>query len=342
MRNVNANGKSGVIDVFISYSSADEQIANMVVEGLSERGVNCWKAGTYTINSGDDFREKIAQALDECKIFLIILSKHSMSTPWVRIELTEALRKNKKIYSLRIDDSPLDELFEFKLGCSQISDGTRNLVPVLENLSMNIKKDRDALLEKEKSSIYSQAKGYRLFNFSLINRLFFLFPLLMTIWRVIYVVNNPVSYEDTFFRVMDELSSLFLMLLIYIFVHAYYRSNLKKYAELGCTSAEYLTFKRFFHPLSSKAKKQKGLVYLQRAAHGGDHRALFTLSKFLSQGKHVKKDETLAKEYLELAQKERKRLFSKIKQNKVSFIVNIFLTLFLLAVYVYGFLLISI
>ena len=139
------------IDVFISYSSKDEETANLVVEGLSARGVQCWKAGAYTINTGEDFRQKIADALDECKIFLIILSKNSMSSPWCKIELTEALRKNKKIYSLKVDESPIDELFEFKLGCSQTSDGTKKLIPVIENLAINIKKDRDAILEKEKT-----------------------------------------------------------------------------------------------------------------------------------------------------------------------------------------------
>ena len=132
------------IDVFISYSSKDEDTANMIVEGLSERGVRCWKAGEYTINSGEDFRQKIADALNECKIFLIILSKNSMTSPWCKIELTEALRKNKKIYSLKVDNSPIDELFDFKLGCSQTSDGTKNLIPVIENLSINIKNSTSA------------------------------------------------------------------------------------------------------------------------------------------------------------------------------------------------------
>ncbi len=328
--------KNGVIDVFISYSSADEEIANMVVEGLSERGVNCWKAGTYTINSGDDFREKIAEALDECKIFLIILSKRSMSTPWVRIELTEALRKNKKIYSLRIDDTPLDELFEFKLGCSQISDGTKNLVPVMENLAMNIKKDRDALLEKEKSSVYSQSKTHFFFDFAKLNGLLFLFPLFLAIFRIYDTYTHPTSYQDTFYAVLEHVEPLLLMAGIWLFIHLVFQSYLKNYTKLGCTSAQYLTFKKLCNPLQSTSKKQQGIVYLQRAADGGNYRAQRKLGKLLQKGKYLKQNPELAEEYFQRAESSKKQMLTTVKKNWRSFVLNMFLAVFLFAVYFIG------
>ena len=328
--------KNSVIDVFISYSSANEEIANMVVEGLSERGVNCWKAGTYTINSGDDFREKIAKALDECKIFLIILSERSMSTPWVRIELTEALRKNKKIYSLRIDDTPLDELFEFKLGCSQISDGTKNLAPVMENLAMNIKKDRDAWLEKERSEVYSGTKTHFFFDLAKLNGILFLFPLFVTMWSMYYTYTHPSPIQNTLKAMLEHVEPMILMTGICIFVHCVFKSNLKNYTKLGCTSAQYLTFKRLFRPLQGKKKRRQALFYLQQAADGGNYRAQIKMAKLLRDGKHLAQNPELAEEYLRQARISKSRIPLTVKKNWRSLALNVFLVIFLVAVYFIG------
>ena len=323
----------GTIDVFISYSSANENTANMIVDALSSRGVNCWKAGVYTINTGDDFREKIATALDECKIFLLILSQSSMNSPWVKIELTEALRKNKKIYSLRIDDSPIDELFEFKLGCSQISDGTKNLIPVVENLSINIKKDRDAILEKERSEIYSTAKDTFIFNFDLINNICVLFPIFLIAFRVYFIINHPSAYQDNFYRILEQFNPLLLVIFHYLVVHFSYNSYLKKYTELGNPNAQYLTFKKQYKLLANKAKKQRALALLQKSANLGNYKAVKTLANLLLKGKGVEQDLDLAEKYNQLAGQLKSKRKEKIKRGKVSFIANVALSVLLCLTY---------
>ncbi len=321
------------VDVFISYSSRDEEIANMVVEGLTARGVKCWKAGTFTINSGEDFRQKIAEALDECKIFLLILSKDSMASPWVKLELTEALYKNKKIYSLKVDDGAIDELFDFKLGCSQISDGTKNLVAVVENLSINVKKDRDALLEKEKTQIYSSVKGYHFFNLSLLNTICMALFLLLTAVRAVAAYRNPPVWEEPLRFALEQVKPCILALVIYLFIRVAFWSLTKKYARLGCPSAAYLTYKKESGLLCSAERKKKALALLQDAAKNGDHRALRRLAKAFQEGKLVNKDEEKAAEYLARAEEEKKGYLQKITKNKGCFALMIGCALFIVAVY---------
>ena len=327
------------IDVFISYSSKDNNVANLVVEGLSERGVQCWKAGEYTINSGEDFRQKIADALDECKIFLIILSKNSMESPWCKIELTEALRKNKKIYSLKIDDSPIDELFEFKLGCSQTSDGTKNLVPVVENLSINVKKDRDAILEKEKSQIYSKTNAVYFFNLFTLNNVFMLLFLAISAIRIVdlftaYSNLGPNDfYSDTLLNYLKGyIVSIIFALFMKLLFDFIYNNLVKKYVELSCASAEYLTFKSKFKWYASKQTKQKAIVLLQNSAKSGEYKALLAISKLYDKGNFVTRDSKLANDYKIMGIEAKNKFFKTLKN--YSFKETIIYTVLLVFIYI--------
>lgn len=329
------------VDVFISYSSKDEQMANLVVEGLSERGVHCWKAGEYTINSGEDFRQKIAEALDECKIFLIILSESSMASPWCKLELTEALRKNKKIYSLKVDGSPIDELFDFKLGCSQTSDGTKNLIPVVENLSINIKKERDAILEREKTQIYATSKAFYLFDLFKVNAIMMCLFLAVMIFHTVNFFSSNAEFlaeeEKTallFVSLSGFIISVFFALMMMVIFNVVYKGQVKANADINCPSAEYLMFKLNFKLLSSKEKKEKALNYLQRSAKGGDYRALNKLAGFLEQGKFMKKDLSLAQEYRQRAKEEKANRFEKMTAQKKSISTGIVYFLLLIFIYV--------
>lgn len=153
-------------EVFISYSSKDEVVANTIKELLESppRSVSCWKANDVTISGGDDFRAKIVDAIRRCKVFLLILSKASMDSKWCALELSMAIMENKKIYTIKIDDTPLSELLSFKLGCTQIADGTVNFEAVIESLAVNVKNGRDQVLERERARM-SEAKAYGSFGY---------------------------------------------------------------------------------------------------------------------------------------------------------------------------------
>ncbi|MBQ8146738.1 MAG: toll/interleukin-1 receptor domain-containing protein [Clostridia bacterium] len=148
-------------DVFISYSSANYNVAVEIKKRLesSPRNVTCWMANDANIQGGDDFRTRIVDAIRRCKIFLFILSNESMGSKWCPLELSFAILENKKIYSIRIDSTQLSPSFEFKLICSQISDGTSNLDVVIETLALNIKNQRDEIIIQEQRKI-SDSKKY--------------------------------------------------------------------------------------------------------------------------------------------------------------------------------------
>ena len=147
-------------DIFISYSNNDREKAIQIKNVLESppRNVICWMANDATITGGEDFRSRIVEAIRRCKIFLFIISKSSMNSKLCPLELSFAIMENKKIYSIQIDDSPLNELYSFKLGCSQIVNGFYNFDAAIEVLSINAKNFVDEIIEKEKKLLSEQKK----------------------------------------------------------------------------------------------------------------------------------------------------------------------------------------
>ena len=63
-------------DIFISYSSSDEQIANRICEHFEKEGLSCWIA-PRDILVGKEYGGEILKGIEESKFFFLCLSKSS-------------------------------------------------------------------------------------------------------------------------------------------------------------------------------------------------------------------------------------------------------------------------
>ena len=105
--------------VFISYSRDDlDFVENEIVSGIEKiNGVNCW-LDIHDIEAGaESFPDVIKQGMEECFIFLIMLSKSSMQKEWPLKELKDAETlktkdPSRKIVLVNIDNSELIGEFE--------------------------------------------------------------------------------------------------------------------------------------------------------------------------------------------------------------------------------------
>ena len=94
---------------FISHSHEDkERFVLEFAKRLRENGVNAW-LDEWEMNVGDSIVEKIfSEGIKGCDYFIIILSKNSIASNWVRAELDSACVKriegNTKIMPLILDD----------------------------------------------------------------------------------------------------------------------------------------------------------------------------------------------------------------------------------------------
>jgi TolB-like protein/Flp pilus assembly protein TadD len=104
--------------VFISYASQDAALAHALVEALELCGLRCWIAPRDVI-AGSLFAEAIVRAINEAKVFVLVLSVHAGASPHVGKEIERASAKRRPIIALRADSAPLSPAFEYYLSESQ-------------------------------------------------------------------------------------------------------------------------------------------------------------------------------------------------------------------------------
>lgn len=94
-------------DVFISYSHHDKKIADALCHYLEQNNIKCWIA-PRDINSGEEYGEVIERAICNSRIFLLLYSKDSSVSPWVKGELNIAFSEEKYIAPVRIDNTTIE------------------------------------------------------------------------------------------------------------------------------------------------------------------------------------------------------------------------------------------
>src|ERR1700745_722278 len=78
-------------DIFISYASEDRPKAQVLADSLSTRGWSVW--WDRKIPLGKSFDEIIEKALAESKSVIVLWSRNSVGSEWVRNEASEAKRR---------------------------------------------------------------------------------------------------------------------------------------------------------------------------------------------------------------------------------------------------------
>jgi uncharacterized protein YjbI with pentapeptide repeats len=94
---------------FISYSSRDEDFAQLLYSGLQSEGVRCW-FDRHDMKTGDEIRPTIDEAIHTNDKLLIVLSKNSIRSQWVKKEVETAFEEEQKrretiLLPIRLDES---------------------------------------------------------------------------------------------------------------------------------------------------------------------------------------------------------------------------------------------
>ncbi len=106
-------------DVFISFSSIDQEKAEALVDVLDAKDISAW-ISSRDMKSGD-FPCQIVQAIKGAKVFVVLISKNSLQSRHVKSEVNIAFDQRDKniLIPLFIDESTLDESFAYYLNTSQ-------------------------------------------------------------------------------------------------------------------------------------------------------------------------------------------------------------------------------
>lgn len=102
-------------DVFISYSRKNYGAVIEIKRQIdAATGTECW-IDLKGIESGSDlFIKDIIGGIDNCKVFLFMLSKESQQSEYALLELNYAKTKNKRVVLINIDDCSMEGVFLFK------------------------------------------------------------------------------------------------------------------------------------------------------------------------------------------------------------------------------------
>ncbi len=96
---------------FISYSSKDQAFAERLYADLQSNNVRCWYA-PEDLKIGDKFRVRIDESIRLYDKLLLILSEHSVRSPWVETEVETAFSKEHKTGKLALFPVKLDNTVE--------------------------------------------------------------------------------------------------------------------------------------------------------------------------------------------------------------------------------------
>lgn len=97
-------------DVFISYSSKDKTIADAVCAKLEEHRIRAWIA-PRDVPPGANFAQSIIQAINSCKVFILIWSANTNTSEHILNEINQAFDRGITIIPFRIQDiQPTDEM----------------------------------------------------------------------------------------------------------------------------------------------------------------------------------------------------------------------------------------
>ena len=136
-------------DVFISYSSKDKEIADLICSALEQSGLACWIA-PRNVQPGKKYGKEIVLAIQESTVILLIFSESSNKSEHVENEIDIAFNEGKTIIPFKITDTIMSPEFKYYLNKKHWIDGVPEPEKYFEKLVKQISLSVPRLSEEKK------------------------------------------------------------------------------------------------------------------------------------------------------------------------------------------------
>ena len=104
--------------VFISHASVDAEAARRLCTALESRGLACWIA-PRDIPPGHEYQVEIIEAIERSACMVVLVSRASNESPFVKNEVERAFTNRKRLYPVRLEDVLPAKHLEFFLASCQ-------------------------------------------------------------------------------------------------------------------------------------------------------------------------------------------------------------------------------
>ena len=132
--------------IFISYSSADKEIVEKIVESLEADGLKCW-ISYRDIMPSRPYPQEIMKAILDCDTFLVILTDNSFKSGNVLNEIDNACNYQKKIMPVLMTDSDIPLQFRYYLSRTQFVKVAKNDISSISTL-LGFKESKPEIISK--------------------------------------------------------------------------------------------------------------------------------------------------------------------------------------------------
>ena len=102
---------------FISYSTKNQQMADSFKTLFNQNGIETWMA-PGDMPFGSTYTSTINRAIKGASCFVLLLSENAQGSQWVLKETERAVSTGKTIFTVKLDDVPLNDDFEFMISTS--------------------------------------------------------------------------------------------------------------------------------------------------------------------------------------------------------------------------------
>lgn len=124
--------------IFISYSSKDQDIAYKICSLLEGENMTCWIA-PRDVTGGKSYGREILEAISNVQVVLFIFSENSNRSRHVENEIDNAFNAGKVIIPFKIDQTKISLELQYYLNKTHWIDGCPEPTSVIDKLKKAIK-----------------------------------------------------------------------------------------------------------------------------------------------------------------------------------------------------------
>jgi TolB-like protein len=147
--------------VFISYASHDDAVAGRICSALEVAGFRCWIA-PRDVRAGEPYAAAIVEAINACRIVVLVLTKSAIESPHVLREVERASSKKRPILSIRLDAANLPPELEYFLSANHWLDASSATIEsVLPALIESVRGRDTSYIPRAPSAANSTATAQR-------------------------------------------------------------------------------------------------------------------------------------------------------------------------------------